>query len=221
MNRLFEFGFWLDLGHRISGIFGNMFRWTFGSKRRLMTVMFCIIGLMIFWGFGKLESARQAAIAAPVSTPTASATAQPCTAPEADTNAEKSAAALAVRICTSANYNDPRRSATTRALTVAQGTATEAAPEPAVVERFAFNVPNRVEQIGGADAQGIVTVLATSSKSQFLMGFTETGSLASIRDITEIADATPTVTPTPSATNGTQSATSSAPAPTPTMTGKK
>lgn len=221
MNRLMEIGFWLDLGHRISGIFGNIFRWVFGTKRRLLTVLVCVVGLMVFWGFGKLESQRQAAIAAPTQTATPTATARPCVAPDANTAAEKAAAGLSMRVCVSPSYNDPRRSTTARALTVGPGTPNEAAPQPSVVERFAFNIPNRVEQIGGADAQGIVTVLATSSSSKFLMGFTDNGTLASIRDITEIADATPTAEPTPVTTNSTQSANTLTPTPTPTTTGKR
>jgi hypothetical protein len=217
MNRIFEAGFWLDLGHRIGGIFGNLFRWVFGTKRRLLTVLVCLVALFIVWSFGKLESQRQAALAAPVATATPSATAKACVKPNANTPAGQAAANVAVRVCQSPTYNDPRRNATSRALTITTGTA----PEPSVVERFAFNVPNKVEQVGGADAQGITTVLATSSKSKFLLGFADNGTLASVRDITETPDVTPTVEPTQGAANGTQSATTSTPTPAPTSTGKK
>ncbi|MFK0005021.1 hypothetical protein [Paenarthrobacter sp. NPDC090522] len=221
MNRIFEAGLWLDLWHRIGGLFGNMFRWVFGTKRRLLTVLVCIVALFIVWSFGKLESQRQEALAAPVATPTPTASAKACVKPNAATPAEQAAANITVRVCQSPVYNDPRRNATARVLTITTGSATGTAPEPSVVERFGFNVPNRVEQIGGADQQGVVTVLATSSKSKFLLGFADNGTLASVRDITETPDVTPTVEPTSGATNGAQSATTSTPTATPTATGKK
>lgn len=220
MDRIFEAGFWLDLGHRIGGVFGNLFRWVFGTKRRLLTVLFCLGALFVVWSFGKLESQRQAAIAAPEATATATATSKACIKPTAVTAAEKAAANVAARVCESPTYNDPRRNATSRALTITAGNATGTAPEPSVVERFAFNVPNKVEQIGGADAQGITTVLATSSKSKFLLGFAADGTLASVRDITETPDATPTNEATSGTSNGAQSATSSASTSTPKETGK-
>lgn len=216
MKNMFDIGFWLDLGNRIGGAFGNVFRWTFATKRRLQLVLLSIIVLGTLWGCSRMEAQRQAALNAPDITPNATTTEKACMTPNSTTPAEQAAASIVSKMCATPNYPDTRRAAASRALSTRASGETQKAPDPALVERFAFNLPNNVQQIGGADAQGISTVLATSSGAKFLLGFDATGALLKVQDITETPDVTPTKeatpTPTSTATSNAPSGAASAPA---------
>jgi hypothetical protein len=217
MKNVFDIGFWLDLGNRIGGIFGNIFRWIFATKRRLQLVLLAVIVLGTLWGCSRMEAQRQAIINGPANQPSATATERACMTPNSSTTAERAAANIVFRICATPNYPDTRRAAVSRGLSISTKGASLAVPEPALVERFAFNIPNDVQQIGGADERGISTVLATSSGAKFLLGFDASGTLTNVQDITETPDVTPskeaTPTPTPSSTNSASGGATSTPTP--------
>lgn len=206
MNSMMDIGFWLDLGGRISAALGNVFRWVFATKGRLQLVIIAVVVLASLWGCSRMEL-QKSNHAAAGSQATATATGVACFRPTSSTPAEAAAAALSVDVCTSPDFPSARRASTSRTLTITDKDNVNTTPDAALVEHFAFHVPNQVQQIGGADANGNTTVLAQSSASKFLLTFDKKNNLVKLQDITETKDATNA--PAPSATS-TDSATTNA-----------